>query len=145
MLKRSVLKAPPGSKTRVVRSARSFPGATVSAVTLASMRAWPAASSLPSKIFWRSVSYFRVGSSKTYSSKRLNEVRAGERASSTSALRLRAGAPWSHAEVRTPEMRLFARSWSVPKSIAILSRLGITVSTLSVLSNVAPPTLTRPV
>ena len=42
-------------------------------------------------------------------------------------------------------MRLFARSWSVPKSIAILSRLGITVSTLSVLSNVAPPTLTRPV
>ena len=102
MLKRSMLKAPPGSKTRVVRSARSLPGATASAATVASMRAWPVSSRVPSKIFCRSVSYFRVGSSKTYSSKRLNVVRAGERASSTSALRLRAGAPWSHAEVRTP-------------------------------------------
>ena len=90
-------------------------------------------------------SYLRVGSSKTYSSKRSNVVRAGERASSTSAFRLRAGAPWSQAEVRTPPTRLPARSWSVPNSIAILSRLGMTVSTLSVLSKVAPPTLTRPV
>ena len=100
MLKRSMLKAPPGSKTRVVRSARSLPGATASAATVASMRAWPVGSRLPSKTFWRSVSYFRVGSSKTYSSKRLNDVRAGERASSTSALRLRAGAPWSHADAQ---------------------------------------------
>ncbi len=34
MLKRSMLKAPPGSKTRVVRSARSLPGATASAETV---------------------------------------------------------------------------------------------------------------
>ena len=109
MLKRSMLKAPPGSKTRVVRSARSLPGASASAATAASIRAWPVASRVPSKIFWRSVWYLRVGSSKTYSSKRLKLVRAGESASSTSAFRLRAGAPWSQAELRTPESRLFAR------------------------------------
>jgi len=103
MLNRSMLKAPPGSKTRVVRSARSLPGATASAATEASIRARPVSSRFPSKIFWRSVSYFRVGSSKAYSSKRLKLVRAGESASSTSALRLRAGAPWSQAELSTPE------------------------------------------
>ena len=124
MLKRSMLKAPPGSKTRVVRSARSLPGATASAATEASIRAWPVSSRFPSKIFWRSVSYFRVGSSKTYSSKRLKLVRAGESASSTSALRLRAGAPWSQAELRTPASRRFAGSSSVAEVHRDLEPVG---------------------
>ncbi len=68
MLKRSMLKAPPGSKTRVVKSARSLPGATAWVSTAASTRALPVSSRLPSKIVCRSVSYLRVGSSNTYSS-----------------------------------------------------------------------------
>jgi hypothetical protein len=84
-----------------------------------------------------------VGSSKTYSSYFGNVVRVGERASSTSALRPRAGAPWSQAEVSTPPTRLPPRSSVFPKSMAILRRLGITVSIFSVFSKVAPPTLTR--
>ena len=146
MLKRSMLKAPPGSKTRVVRSARSLPGASASAVD---RRVHAGLARLVEGALEDLLALGVVPPRGVVEDVLLEalERRAGRREGELD-VRLEAAGRGAVEPGRGQDARRCGfprRSSSAPKSIAILRRLGITVSTFSVLSKVAPPTLTRPV